>query len=43
MRVFFEKASQVLQMGELAGHGERTTDHFADRLLHRFNLSFHRR
>jgi hypothetical protein len=43
MRVFFEKASQVFQVGEPAGHGERTTDHFVHRLLHRFNLSFHRR
>jgi hypothetical protein len=43
MRVFFEKAGQVFQMSEPAGHRERTPDHFADRLLHRFNLSFHRR
>jgi hypothetical protein len=41
MRVFFEKASQVFQVGEPAGHGERTTDHFMDRLLHRLNLRFH--
>jgi hypothetical protein len=41
MRVFFEKAGQVFQMGEPAGHGERTTDHFMDRLLHRLNLRFH--
>lgn len=42
MRVFFEKAGQVFQVGEPAGHGERTTDHFVDRLLHRLNLRFHR-
>jgi hypothetical protein len=43
MRVFFEKAGQVFQVGEPAGHGERTPDHFANRLLHRLNLRFHRR
>jgi len=43
MRVFFEKAGQILQMRQPAGHGGRTPDHFANRLLHWFNLHFHRR
>jgi hypothetical protein len=41
MRVFFEKAGQVFQVGKPTGHGEGTPDHFADRLLHRFDLSSH--
>ncbi|MGO8677204.1 MAG: hypothetical protein ACLQVX_15200 [Limisphaerales bacterium] len=41
MRVFLEKAGQVFQMGEPAGNGERTTDHFVDGLLHRLDLRLH--
>ena len=42
MRVFFEKAGQVFQVGKPARHGGRTPDHFVNRLLQWFNLNFHR-
>jgi hypothetical protein len=41
MRVFFEKAAKVFQMSEPPGHCERTPDHLANGLLHRFNFDFH--
>ena len=42
MRVFFDEAGQIFQVREPLRHGERTPDHFVNRLLHGFNLRFHR-
>jgi hypothetical protein len=41
MRMLVEKAGQIFQMGEPAGNGERTTDHFSDGLLHGLDLRVH--
>jgi hypothetical protein len=41
MRVFFQKAGEVFQVREPAGHREGTPDHFVNRLLHRLNFDFH--
>src|SRR5690242_11234644 len=42
MRVFFDKSRQIFQMCKPLGHGWRSPNHFANRLLHGFNLYFHR-
>jgi len=42
MRVFFEKVRQIFQSQQLLGNRERSPNHLPHRLLHGFNLRFHR-
>jgi hypothetical protein len=41
MRVFFQKAGEVFQVREPSGHRKRTSNYFADGLLHRLKFDFH--
>ena len=41
MRVFLDKSRKIFQMCKPLGHGGRASNHFANRLLHWFNLNFH--
>jgi hypothetical protein len=40
---FENKSVELLQSDQLVASSRKTTDHFMDRLLHRFNLRFHHR